>query len=141
MTIVDEARHTGFIDDYLSRHPSQLEEVDFLPVQLENAGFGIRQADEGQIMLPPVSRKGSGIFGTQHNHLSLAFNKFLVILTQLRHMLLAKWSSETAVEYQQHMHAAAKIGQVNQLTLEIGQAEIWSRSINRNLRHRSSLSI
>ena len=38
------------IHDHLGGHASQLEQVDFLSVQFEHAGFGVGQADEGQVM-------------------------------------------------------------------------------------------
>ena len=56
------------------------------------------------LMLPPVSRKSTGIFRAQHNHLRLACDKFRVILAQLRHVPLAEWSGETMVEDQQSTH-------------------------------------
>ncbi len=46
MAVMDKAGNASLIDDHLRRHAAQLEQVDFLPVQLENAGGGVRQANE-----------------------------------------------------------------------------------------------
>ena len=63
MTVMHETRHAGFVHDHLGGHAPQLEQVDFLPVQLEHAGFRVGQANEGQVMLPPIGFKSFGIFG------------------------------------------------------------------------------
>jgi hypothetical protein len=130
-----ETRHARFVYDHLRRHTPQLEQVDFLPVQLEHAGFRVRQANEGQVMLLPISCKGFGVFRANNDHLSLTFDEVLIVLAQLRHVPLAEWSGKAAVENQQHVRFAAKIGQANRLTLEILQSEIWGRGVKRDLGH------
>jgi len=119
-----KARHANFVYDHLSRHPPQLEQVDFLSVQLEHAGFWVGQANKGQVMLLPIGLKGFGIFWPDHNYLRLPFDEFWVILAQLRHMPLAEWSDKGAVENQQHVRFTMKIGQANGFTLEILQGKI-----------------
>jgi hypothetical protein len=43
--------------------------------------------------------------------LSPFVQKLIIVLAQLRHMLLAEWSLESAVENQQHVFLAAQISQ------------------------------
>ncbi len=93
-----KTRHAGFVYDYLGRHSPQLEQVDFLPVQLEYAGLRVGQANEGQVILLPVCCEGFVLFRTEDDHLCLPLDEFLVILVQLRQMLLAERSGKTAVE-------------------------------------------
>lgn len=125
MSVVDEASNAIFIHNHLGRHAPELEQVDLLTIQPEHAGFGVGQANEGQVLFAPVRCKGAGIFWTQDDHLSLPFCEFLVVLAQLRHVPAAEWSKKATVEHEQHVRFAAKIGQANRLTLEIAQGEVW----------------
>jgi hypothetical protein len=110
MPVMDETRRAGFIHDDLGGHPSQLEEVDFLPVQFKHAGFRVGQADEGQIVFFPIGLKSPGVFRADHHNLRPPFDKFRIVLAQLRHVPLAERSGEGAVEDQQNVGFAAKIG-------------------------------
>jgi hypothetical protein len=79
--------------------------------------------------------KGFRIIGTNNDHLSLTFDEFLIVLAQLRHVPLAKWSGKATVEHEQNIFFAVKIGQANRLTLEILQGEIRGRGVKRDLGH------
>src|SRR5271157_202281 len=135
MTVVNKTRQAALVHDYLSRHSSQLEQVDFLAVQLEHAGMWVGKPDKRQVLLVPISLKSAGVFLTNHNHLSLPFNKFLIVKAQLCHMLLAKWSGKATIKYQQYVGFPFVIGQTNDISLKILQGEIRSRCVKRNLRH------
>ncbi len=87
-------------------------------------------------MLAPIRFKGAGIFRTYDDHLGLPLDEFLVILAQLRHVPAAEWSNEAAVEHEQDMRCAAKIGQAKWLALIIGQGEVRGGGIKQDLRHR-----
>ena len=100
MTIVHESRHARLIHDHLGGHAPQLEQVDFLPVQLEHAGLGVRQSHEGQTLLAPMRRKGSGVFWSHDKHLRLPFGKFTSVLAQLRQVTPAEWSNKATVEHE-----------------------------------------
>ena len=50
-------------------------------------------------------------------------------------MPLAEWSGEGAVEYEQNMGFAMKIGQANRLVPKIFQGEIRGEGIDGNFRH------
>jgi hypothetical protein len=114
MPIVNKAGDTLFIDQYLGWHAAQFKNIHLLPVQFQYAGFGVRQPDEGQLFFLPVICETLGIFGTYDYDRNVASYKFCVVMTQLRHMLLAEWSGKGAVKHQQH----------NFLTLQVSQSEI-----------------
>lgn len=112
---MDKTRHAGLINQHLGGHAAKLEQVDFLPVELEHAGFRVGQANKGQGFFLPVGRKTFGIFGADHYNGNVARYKLVIVLAQLRHMLLAEWSDKGAVENQQHVFLAAQISQAEDL--------------------------
>lgn len=130
MPVMDKTSDAGFIDDHLGRHAPELEEIDFLPVQLEHAGFWIGQTNKRQVVLAPVGGEGQSIFRPNHDDLSLATLKFLVVMAQLHHMLLAERSEKAPVENEQHIRLPAKIGQADQLIPEVLQGKIGCRGVN-----------
>ena len=105
---MDVTRHSGFVNYYLGGHAPQFEQVDFLSVQFQHTGPGIGQADEGQRFFFEVGSEGFCIFRSHNHNFDITFNKFLMILAQLRHMLLAEWSGKCAVEDQQYILLAAQ---------------------------------
>ncbi|HEX9028515.1 MAG TPA: alpha/beta fold hydrolase, partial [Anaerolineales bacterium] len=54
---------------------------------------------------------------------------------RLRHVPLAKWSGKTAVEYEQHVGLASKIGEADGFASEILQTEIRGRGVQRYFRY------
>lgn len=99
-----------FIDNNLCRHAAELEQVDFLPIELEHAMLRIGQPDKRQLMLGPIFLKQLLALGANYQDFRVLLNKLLVISAQLRRMLLAEWSGEAAVENQYDVFLAAKIG-------------------------------
>jgi hypothetical protein len=97
--VVYKAGYTGLINEHLRRHPSELEQLDFLSVQLEHAVFGIGQANERQRFLLPVLGECSGIFGTNNKHFDVTGDKLGILLAQLRHVRAAERSHEAAIEH------------------------------------------
>jgi hypothetical protein len=61
LAIVSVADPALLVHDHLGGHPPQLEEVDFLSVQLLHTVFGVGRPDERQLLLRPVRRKGHRI--------------------------------------------------------------------------------
>src|SRR5512136_712220 len=129
MAIMHEARHAVLIYDHLGGHSAELEQVHFLTVLLEHTGLGVREPDEGQVVLAPIPLKGFGVFQADNHHLSSPLNELWIVLAQLRHMLLAERSNKPAVEYQDHVRLAAALGQANRVTPEIVQGKIWGGDI------------
>lgn len=121
---MDEAGNAILINNYLGWHAAKFEQVDFLTVKSEHAGLWIRQANKGQIVFTPIGLKCLRIFWSDHQNLSLPVYEILKVMTQLRHMPLAKWSDEAAVEYQQDIRLSFETGQLDCFSLEIRQSEI-----------------
>jgi hypothetical protein len=59
------------------------------------------------------------VLGANHDDRRIALHKLLVISTQLRHVLFAEWSGETAIENQDDVVLAAKIGKPHGFIVEI----------------------
>jgi hypothetical protein len=129
MAVMHEARYPVSIDDHLSGHAAELEQVHFLTVLLEHAGLGVWQPNEGQVVFTPVPLKGFGVFRANHHYFRAPLNKLWIVLAQLRHMLLAERSNKSAVENQDDMRLAPALGQAHRVTPEIGQGEIWGRDV------------
>jgi hypothetical protein len=49
-------------------------------------------------------------FGTNHHNLRAGSNKLFVVMAQLRHVPLAEWSGEAAVQDENYMAFAFEIG-------------------------------
>lgn len=106
MPVVDKTRHSSLVNQHLGGHAAQLEQVDFLSVELEHAGFGVGQANKGQGFFLSVGCKTLGIFGSDHYDGNIAGYKLVIVLAQLRHLFLAEWSDKGAIENQQHIFLA-----------------------------------
>jgi len=98
-----------FIDDDLRGHAPELEEFNFLPVQLEHAMLRIGQADKRQLVICPVSHKKFFGLRPDDNNLRFVLHELFVIAAQLRQVLLAKRSEKTAIEDEHDVCLAAKI--------------------------------
>lgn len=128
-----------FVDDHLCGHASQLEKVNFLPVQLQHAGFRIGQTGKWQIVFLPVGGERLSIFRANHNDFGPAVLEFLMVLAQLHHVPLAEWSGKAAVENEQNIRPPAKIGQSDRFAPEIFQRKIGCRGVQSNFRHFSPI--
>jgi len=71
----------------------------------------------------------------------MGVDELLILLAQLRHVPLAEWSEETAIEYQQHVFPTEKISQRNPVAVEISQSECGRRSIAFDFVHGRSLTV
>ncbi len=94
-----KTRHAGFIYNHLGWHAAQLEKIYFLPVEFKHTGLWVGQTDKRQVVLLPVGCKSLCVFWTQYDDLCLAFDKFCIVLAQLRHMPLAEGSDKPAVKH------------------------------------------
>ena len=97
---MDKARDSSLIHDHLGRHAAQLKQINFLPEAFKHAGLCVGQPNERKIIIAPIGIKGSCIFRTNNNYLSLPLNKFRMIQAQLRQMRAAVRSRESARKYQ-----------------------------------------
>lgn len=86
--------------------------------------FWIRQAREGKVTLTPEALKGFRRIRTNRKNLGMTSLKLWVILTQLRQMPAAVWSSEPAKEDKQNMHPATVVTQPHEATGDIRQGEV-----------------
>jgi hypothetical protein len=100
---VDEASDTRFIHENLCWQATEAEQPDLLTVQLQNAVAGVWQSGKGQIVFAEIGGKGLLILRTHNHYRRIPLHKRLVILAQLRQVLAAEGSEETAVEDQQDM--------------------------------------
>jgi hypothetical protein len=132
MAIMRKPYPSLFVDDDLRRHAAELEQVDFLPIELEHAMLGVGQTDEWQFMIGPIILKEMLAFWANHDDLRVALNKLLVISAQLRHVLFAERSEEAAIEDQYNVFLAAKIGKPHGFIVEIIQREIRRRRVKLN---------
>jgi hypothetical protein len=71
----------------------------------------------------------------------LPFNKFLIILAQLRHVPLAEGSGKATIENQQYIQFSAIIRKMDSVTLKILQDEIGSGGVYRDSWHRFSAMV
>jgi len=54
MSVMNETRHSLFVDEKLCGHTSKLKQVDFLSVAFQNSMRWVGQADKGQVMTFPI---------------------------------------------------------------------------------------
>ena len=124
MAVVDIAGDALLVDQDLGGHAAELEEVDLLAVELEDACLRVGQADKGQRLLLEVSGEGFGVFGADHDDFDIAGKELRVVLAQLRHVRAAEGSTKGAVEDQEDVLAAAEVLQADRIAVVVGQAEV-----------------
>ena len=111
------------------------KDFDLLAIQLQHGLLGIRQPDIGQVVRPKISGKCFGIFRTEDHNGRFPFHKFIIILTQLRHMRLAERSHKTTVKHEQHMLLPLKLRQGYLVALVICQRKTRRWCVEFNLSH------
>lgn len=89
----------------------------------------IWKADKGQALVFPILLELLRPLGSNHDNFGVTFHELRIVPAQLRQMSLAKWSEETAVEDQDHIFLAPKIGQADHFSVEIGERKIGGGSI------------
>lgn len=60
-------------------------------------------------MFTKVACKLVGVFGANNNNVGVAIFKFVMVSAQLRHMRLAIWSEEAAIENEQDVMILVKL--------------------------------
>ena len=138
MPIMDETRHTSLIHQHLGRHAPEFEQVDLLAIQVQDGMPGIGEAGKGQVIIAEIFAECPGILRTNDQDRGFTLLKLCKGLAQLRHVRAAEWSHKPAVENEQNI-PAKKLRKSDWLAMVVGQFEIWCRSIQGNLRHKSSL--
>ena len=94
------------IDDAIQRHPSQLEQVDFLPICAGNGMLRVGQADEGNPLILPVLTENRCGIGSHSQDFCAAARELFVLIAQARQLRAAVGSHESAQERQDHWPAA-----------------------------------
>ena len=120
-----EPDHPLCIDDYDQRHAAQLEYVDLLSVSLCDIVVGIRQADEGQALLTPISAKGICCIRTDSQYLGAPDREFDVIIPQARQLRAAIWSEKPTQE-REHNVPAPIVRKTNESAVCVAKLKIRS---------------
>jgi hypothetical protein len=97
------------VDEAIQWHPSQLEQVDLLPVDTGNRMVGVGQAGEGDVLILPILPKDRRLVGSYSQDLRAAAGELFIAIPQARQLRAAIWSHEPAQE-REHHRLAAKIG-------------------------------
>ena len=108
VAIVDEARHARLVHEHLSGHPSEFEELDLLPVELQYHVPRIGQTYERKLVLGPIASERTRTFRADHHYGRLASLKLGKVLAQLRQMRAAVWSREPTVEDEEDVLPSAQ---------------------------------
>ena len=87
---------SGRINDKFSRHPAQLEYVDFLIISIRNLGTLISAANEWQIMRFPIFFEGFRAVRPYCDDLNVPHLKFFIRGAKLLQLPTAEWSHETS---------------------------------------------
>jgi hypothetical protein len=103
MSVVHKAGYASLIHQNLGWHAAELEEVDLLPIQLENTRAGIREPNKWKLVGSPVILKRGAAFRSDNDDRGGSLYKFLMVKTQLRHMPLAEWSGKAAIKDQENI--------------------------------------
>ena len=97
------------IDDTVQWHPSQLEQVDFLPVESGNGMVRVGQANERNVLIPPVLPEHICRVGPHRQDLRPMVRKLPISIPQARQLRATVWSHKAAQE-REHNRLAAIIG-------------------------------
>ncbi len=98
-----------FVHNEQRGHSSEFEQLYLLLVQIGDLVITVRQADKRHFVCRPKQFERRRAIGTHGENFRIAFYKFLIVLTQLRQMLAAVWSSKPAQKRQHDIFLAAKI--------------------------------
>jgi len=106
------------------RHPSQLEQIDLLPVLIGYRVLRIGQAGKGKRFLFPCTLKRSRPVRPNDEHLSAPRHKLSIVLAQLRQMPAAVGSRESACKYQHQVLLPPIIAEADPVAPGILKSEI-----------------
>ncbi len=110
-----------FVDDQLGRHAAEFDDVYFLSIFSQNSKGWIGEACKWQIIFLPIVKKCLCVITPDHDDLSFMLYKFFMILTQLRHMPLAKVSKQPTIENQEDILLSLKICKADYTAFDICQ--------------------
>ena len=101
VAVVDVAQSAGFVDEHLGWHTAELEQVDLLAIQLEHCyASGSGKPTKGISFSTQYFSEGFCFFGADGDDFGIFRGELVIVLAQLRHVRLAEWSQEGAVEDQ-----------------------------------------
>jgi hypothetical protein len=80
-TVMGKADIAFGIDDTVQRHPSQLEEIHFLPVPAGYRMVGIRQTDKGNSFLAPILSKRHGQVRSHSQNFCATARELLILIS------------------------------------------------------------
>ena len=86
------------IHNTTQRHASQLEQIHFLPVHSGDSMICIRQANEGNVFIPPILFESGRRIRSHRNDLCATTGELLVFITQARQLRAAVRSHKPAQE-------------------------------------------
>lgn len=82
--IMSKADKAFRIDHAVQRHASQLEEVDFLPIESGNRMIRVRQANERDVFILPVLLENMYGVGADRQNFRTAPGELFMLVTQAR---------------------------------------------------------
>ena len=97
-----EADMAFAVDDGVHGHTSELEQVDFLLVNLRYSFAHIGQSDKRKLILTPIIDKGRGLVGADSQNFGSTRGEIFVAISQARQLRAAIRSHEAAQEGQQN---------------------------------------
>jgi len=132
VSIVNPAHEAFPVDDRLSRHAPEFEELDLLSVRLQHLMLWVSNSDKGQFVIAEVVFKRLWAVRSYDNDLGVVIDEGLVILAQLRHMPAAEGSLETAVKHQQDLFASLERGKLKSVSPVVLHVDFGSRGAQLN---------
>ena len=116
---MDVADAAAFVDDAHQGHAPKFKEVDFLAILDRDTMFGIGQADAGNFFVHPILPEGGFGVRTDGDDLCAALLEFLIFIADARQRRAAIGSGEAAQEIQHERLFAAKIGETDEVAVQI----------------------
>lgn len=113
-----------FIHNHQRGHSSEFQQTHFLFVLFCDMMLRVCESDKWHLVRRPKQFECRRAIRTNRQNFRIAFYKFLIVLTQLRQMLAAVWSSESAQKRQHDIFFGAKIRQANFVAIRIGQCKV-----------------
>ena len=86
------------IENAIQRHPSQLEQIDLLPVRPGDQVVRVGQAYKGDILILPVLPKHASLIGSDGQDFRAAAGELFIFITPARQLRAAVRSHEPAQE-------------------------------------------
>ena len=106
------------------RHAAPLEDLDLLLVAVRDLMPRIRQAEEGKLLVSPVSLEAPPVIGANGHDLDIPRAKRLVIIAEAPQLGAAVGSQKAPQEGQHHDLLSAKVREPDEAAMDIAELEI-----------------